>query len=109
MIIFFLTLFVISIILLIPAILLQSNGADNGVFSSNITAGAFGARSNEILVKFTSYCATIFIVSALLLSIHFIRISEIQEVEETIQAPTEQTEMIEEPNEDEAVTLPLSE
>ncbi|MGL4561128.1 MAG: preprotein translocase subunit SecG [Brevinema sp.] len=73
MIIFLLTIFVISIVLLIPAILLQTNGADNGVLSSNITAGAFGAKSNEILVKFTSWMATVFIASALLLSIHFVK------------------------------------
>jgi protein translocase SecG subunit len=106
MIIFLLTLFIISIVLLIPAILLQSNGADNGMFSSNITAGAFGARSNEVLVKFTTYCVTIFIVSALLLSIHFIRATEVS------AAPTgdtiEQTIPVEETTED-IVPLPISE
>ncbi|MGL4388729.1 MAG: preprotein translocase subunit SecG [Brevinema sp.] len=77
MIIFLLTIFVISIILLIPAILLQTNGADNGVFSSNITAGAFGAKSNEILVKFTSWMAIAFVASALLLSIHYVKASSV--------------------------------
>lgn len=78
MIIFLLTVFVISIILLIPAILLQTSGADNGVLASNMTAGAFGAKSNEVLVKFTAWMATLFLVSALLLSIHFVRASKIQ-------------------------------
>ncbi len=77
MIIFLLTLFIISIVLLIPTILLQTNGANNGMMSAQSMAGAFGARSNEILVKFTAYCVTVFITTALLLSIHFIRLSNV--------------------------------
>lgn len=74
MIIFLFTIFVIAVILLIPAILLQST-AETGIFSSNITAGAFGARSNEVLVKFTAWCTFIFVVSALAMSIYFVRSS----------------------------------
>lgn len=75
MIIFLFTVFIISIVLLIPAILIQSNGSDNGIFSANITAGAFGARSNEILVKFTAYCAAVFMLSALAMSVYFVKLS----------------------------------
>ena len=107
MIIFLLTIFIISIVLLIPTILLQTNGANNGMLSSNITAGAFGARSNEILVKFTSYCITVFIASALLLSIHFIRLDK-EFVEEDIPA-TEMTTEAETVTEEEANALPITE
>ena len=107
MIIFLLTIFIISIVLLIPTILLQTNGANNGMLSSNITAGAFGARSNEILVKFTSYCITVFIVSALLLSIHFIRLDK-EFVEEDIPT-TEMTTEAETVTEEEANALPIAE
>ena len=107
MIIFLLTIFIISIVLLIPTILLQTNGANNGMLSSNITAGAFGARSNEILVKFTSYCITVFIVSALLLSIHFIRLDK-EFVEEDIPT-TEMTTEAETVTEEEAKALPITE
>lgn len=107
MIIFLLTLFVISIILLIPTILLQSNGANNGMMSSNITAGAFGARSNEILVKFTSYCIATFILCALLLSIHYIRLSSVSYEAPDTQAPV--TETIEDIPFDEEGSLPLAE
>ncbi|MGL5254117.1 MAG: preprotein translocase subunit SecG [Brevinema sp.] len=74
MIIVLFTLFIISIVLLIPAVLLQST-SDTGIFSSNITAGAFGARSNEILVKFTAWCAGIFILTALAMSYYFVQSS----------------------------------
>ncbi|MGL5956120.1 MAG: preprotein translocase subunit SecG [Brevinema sp.] len=103
MIIFLLTLFVISIVLLIPAILIQTNGADNGVMSSQAIAGAFGARSNEILVKFTAYCVTIFISSALLLSINFIRASNIDYTTEDTQTVQETIPV------DDNVGLPLAE
>jgi len=108
MIIFLLTIFIISIVLLIPTILLQTNGANNGMLSSNITAGAFGARSNEILVKFTSYCITVFIVSALLLSIHFIRLNN-EFVEDENLPTAEMTTEAETVTEDEANALPIAE
>ena len=107
MIIFLLTIFIISIVLLIPTILLQTNGANNGMLSSNITAGAFGARSNEILVKFTSYCITVFIASALLLSIHFIRLDK-EFVAKDIPT-TEMTTEAETVTEEEANALPIAE
>lgn len=75
---FLLVLFVLSIFLLIPTILIQSSGADNGMMSSNITAGAFGAKSNEILVKFTSYLVASFLILALVLSIHYIRLGRME-------------------------------
>lgn len=109
MIIFFLTIFILTIILLIPTILLQATGADNGVFSSNITAGAFGARSNEILVKFTSWLVTIFIGMALILSIYFIRISTpYSSVDKAINPNTTQSTSVEE-EEPIDTSLPLSE
>jgi len=105
MIIFFLTIFVLTIILLIPTILIQASGADNGVFSSNITAGAFGARSNEILVKFTSWLVAIFIGVALLLSIYFIQVSSpYNSPEDTISPNTTQSTPI-----DGTQNTPLSE
>ena len=107
MIIFLLTIFIISIVLLIPTILLQTNGANNGMLSSNITAGAFGARSNEILVKFTSYCITVFIASALLLSIHYIRDNEL--IEDEALPTTEMTTEAETVTEEEANALPIAE
>ncbi len=91
MIIFLLTLFTISIILLIPTIMLQSSGANNGMMNSSAIAGAFGAKSNEILVKFTSYCVALFILTALLLSIYFIRTSV--NYTEAPAAPQQSTEM----------------
>lgn len=108
MIIFLLTIFIISIVLLIPTILLQTNGANNGMLSSNITAGAFGARSNEILVKFTSYCITVFIASALLLSIHFIRLNS-EFVEEDLPTTEMTTEAETTITEEEANALPIAE
>ena len=109
MIIFLLAIFIISIVLLIPTILLQTNGANNGMLSSNITAGAFGARSNEVLVKFTSYCVAAFILSALLLSIHFIRINT-DFVETDVPAQSEMTETTaDQITEEEASALPIKE
>lgn len=89
MIIFLFTIFVISILLLIPAILLQST-AETGIFSSNITAGAFGARSNEVLVQFTAWCTVIFVASALAMSIYIVRSTRVNiapAVQEAPQAP----------------------
>ena len=97
MIIVLFTLFVISIVLLIPAVLLQST-SETGIFSSNITAGAFGARSNEVLVKFTAWCTTIFILSALAMSYYFVQSSRPATLQEPAvqQAPVGPTETPEE-------------
>lgn len=108
MIIFLLTVFVISIVFLIPTILLQTNGADNGVMSTAAIAGAFGAKSNEILVKFTAYCVTAFIVSALLLSIHFIKAGEYTDPSSDIQN-VENVENTETATPEEGLNLPITE
>ncbi|MGL4366828.1 MAG: preprotein translocase subunit SecG [Brevinemataceae bacterium] len=104
MIIFLLTLFIISIILLIPTIMLQS-GSDGGIMSSNITSGAFGAKSNEILIKFTSWLVTIFMVSALLLSIHFVKSSNLSYSD----TASDSSEVIEEALPVDDSTLPIPE
>ena len=62
-----LIIFFISIILLIPTILMQSgSGADAGMFGTDLTMGAFGAKTSEVLVKFTGWLVVIFLTSAFL-------------------------------------------
>ncbi len=65
---FLLIVFIITVILLIPTILLQSgSGAQSGMFGSDITLGAFGAKTSEVLVNFTKWLVGIFLVTAFLL------------------------------------------
>ncbi len=108
MIIFLLTLFTLSVILLIPTIMLQSNGANNGMMGSSAMSGAFGAKSNEILVRFTSYCVAVFIFSALLLSIHFIRANRAYEDTDALPQQVQTLDFTDELPED-GVALPISE
>ncbi|OHD53717.1 MAG: preprotein translocase subunit SecG [Spirochaetes bacterium GWF1_51_8] len=66
---FLLILFIIVVILIIPVILMQSgSGAETGMFGSNITLGAFGAKSSEVLLKVTRWLVAIFLALAFLLS-----------------------------------------
>ena len=63
-----LVIFIIDIVLIIPVILLQSgSGAQSGVFGSDMAMGAFGAKTSEVLVRFTKWLVGIFFVLAFLL------------------------------------------
>ncbi len=74
---FLMIIFILDIILLVPVILMQSgSGAQSGVFGSDLTMGAFGAKTSEVLVKFTQWLVGIFIVSAFLMG--YIKIKEMQ-------------------------------
>jgi protein translocase SecG subunit len=65
---FLLIIFVIAVILIIPLILMQSgSGADAGMFGSDLTLGAFGAKSSEVLLKFTRWLVAIFMFAAFML------------------------------------------
>jgi len=71
-------IFIVDIIILIPLILMQSgSGAQSGMFGSDLTLGAFGAKTSEVLVKFTRWMVIIFFVSAFFLG--YIKIKERQE------------------------------
>jgi len=53
-------IFIIDVALLIPTILMQSgSGAEAGMFGSSLTMGAFGAKTSEVLVKFTRWLVAI--------------------------------------------------
>lgn len=121
--------FVIDVVLLIPVILMQSgSGADAGMFGGDITMGAFGAKTSEVLVKFTKWLVTIFMVTAFFLG--FIKIQEtkiknpnqrqnIQPTEQPVSQPTDELPT-EQPTEDasaetesaqpadESITLPIA-
>jgi len=64
------TIFFISCILLVAAVLLQPGKTDAGaLFTSNISSSAFGPRGTAtVLSKLTIAAATIFMLSALLIS-----------------------------------------
>jgi protein translocase SecG subunit len=63
-----LIIFILSIILLIPVILLQSgSGAQSGLMGNDLTMGAFGAKTSEVLVNFTKWLLAIFLTSAFIL------------------------------------------
>jgi protein translocase SecG subunit len=64
-----LVLFIISVILLVPTILLQSgSGAQSGLFGGDITMGAFGAKTSEVFVNFTMWLVGAFLALAFILS-----------------------------------------
>jgi protein translocase SecG subunit len=72
---FLMVIFILDIILLVPTILLQSgSGAQSGVFGSDLTMGAFGAKTSEVLVNFTKWLVGIFFATAFLMS--YIKIRE---------------------------------
>ena len=74
---FLLIIFIIDIVLLIPVILMQAgSGAQSGIFGGDITLGAFGAKTSEVLVKFTVWLVAIFFVLALLLN--YIKVRELK-------------------------------
>ncbi len=70
-------IFILDVILLVPVILMQSgSGAQSGVFGSDLTLGAFGAKTSEVLVRFTKWLVGIFLASAFLMG--YIKIKEVQ-------------------------------
>jgi protein translocase SecG subunit len=70
-----LIIFVLDLILLIPIILLQSgSGAQAGVFGGDMTFGAFGAKTSEVLVNMTKWLVGIFLAAAFLLG--YIKVQE---------------------------------
>jgi len=70
-----LIVFVIVVVLLIPSILLQSgSGAQSGIIGNDLTMGAFGAKSSEVLVKFTKYLIGAFLL--LSFAMGYIKIQE---------------------------------
>jgi protein translocase SecG subunit len=90
-------IFIIDVALLIPTILMQSgSGAEAGMFGSSLTMGAFGAKTSEVLVKFTRWLVAIFMVSAFLLGFLKVREHKRFAVEpatvETMPAPDTDTE-----------------
>ncbi len=68
-------IFILDIILLVPVILLQSgSGAQSGMFGSDLTMGAFGAKTSEVLVNFTKWLVGIFFVCAFVMG--YIKVKE---------------------------------
>lgn len=66
---FLLVLFIIVVLLLVPVILLQSgSGAQSGMFGSDLAMGAFGAKTNEVLVNFTKILVGLFLILAFAMS-----------------------------------------
>ncbi len=88
---FLLIIFIIVVILLIPTILMQSgSGAQSGMFGNDMTMGAFGAKTSEVLVKFTQWLVGIFMILALILG--YLRIQETKSLMRKNQpVPAEQT------------------
>lgn len=86
-----LIIFIVDVLIMIPVILMQSGtGADAGMFGSNLTLGAFGAKSNEVLNNFTKWLVIIFFASTLLMGLIKVRevkaytaVSQQQNVQET--------------------------
>lgn len=72
---FLLIIFIVTVLLLIPTILLQSgSGAQSGIFGGDITLGAFGAKSSEVLVNFTKWLVGIFMLTSFLMG--YIKVQE---------------------------------
>lgn len=72
---FLLIIFIVTVLLLIPTILLQSgSGAQSGIFGGDITLGAFGAKTSEVLVNFTKWLVGIFMVTSFLMG--YIKVQE---------------------------------
>lgn len=72
---FLLIIFIVAVLLLIPTILLQSgSGAQSGIFGGDITLGAFGAKTSEVLVNFTKWLVGIFMVTSFLMG--YIKVQE---------------------------------
>lgn len=84
---FLLIIFVIDVLLLIPIILMQSgSGAEAGMFGSNLTMGAFGAKTSEVLTNFTKILVGIFMVLAFLLG--YLKIVETKNITPDIPSQT---------------------
>ncbi|MFN4216338.1 MAG: preprotein translocase subunit SecG [Brevinematales bacterium] len=73
-------IFILDVILLIPVVLMQSgSGAQAGLFGSDFAAGAFGAKTSEVLVNFTKWLVAIFFLTALGVAyLHLPRTAKIQ-------------------------------
>jgi preprotein translocase subunit SecG len=90
------TIFFVSCIVLIAAVLLQPGKTDAGaLFTSNVSSAAFGPRGTaSVLSKLTIVAAIIFMLSALLISmpalsgnVSLLSVSMDAPVEETTEAP----------------------
>ena len=76
---FLLIIFFIDVVLLIIVILLQAgSGAEAGMFGSDITMGAFGAKTSEVLLRMTRWLVAIFLVSSFLIG--FLRVQETKKI-----------------------------
>ncbi|URA09859.1 preprotein translocase subunit SecG [Thermospira aquatica] len=87
-------IFVVDVLLLIPVVLMQSgSGAQAGLFGSDFAAGAFGAKTSEVLVSFTKWLVAIFFISSLGLAyLHLPRTPKVPPaVTSTEQAPAAET------------------
>ena len=87
------TIFFLSCIVLIAAVLLQPGKTDAGaLFTSNVSSAAFGPRGTaSVLSKLTIAAAIVFMLSALLISMPALtgNISVLSGAEETSEAPAE--------------------
>ena len=87
------TIFFLSCIVLIAAVLLQPGKTDAGaLFTSNVSSAAFGPRGTaSVLSKLTIVAAIVFMLSALLISMPALtgNISVLSGAEETSEAPAE--------------------
>lgn len=89
---FLLIIFVVSVLLLIPAILLQSgSGAQSGIFGGDLTLGAFGAKTSEVLVNFTKWLVGIFMITSFLMG--WIKVQEAKIYSRPKQQQTENQEI----------------
>lgn len=90
---FLMIVFIIDIIILIPVVLLQSgSGAQSGMFGSELTIGAFGAKTSEVLLKITKWLVGIFFVTAFLMGYIKVRESGAFDNRPRVNQPAEQQE-----------------
>ncbi len=92
MIYFLYTLFILSCLVLVIAVLLQPGKADAGaLFTSSVSSTAFGPRGTQtLLAKITIAAAALFMLTALALSLPYFTgaRSVLQSVDEPDAAPT---------------------
>ncbi|HUR97130.1 MAG TPA: preprotein translocase subunit SecG [Pyrinomonadaceae bacterium] len=87
------TVFFVSCVMLIAAVLLQPGKTDAGaLFTSNVSSAAFGPRGTaSVLSKLTIAAAVVFMLSALLISMPALsgNVSVLSGVDGTSEAPAE--------------------
>ena len=88
------SIFFISCLVLVAAVLLQPGKTDAGaLFTSNVSSAAFGPRGTaSVLSKLTIVAAVIFMLSALMLSMPALT-GSVSVLQSTTEAPAEQQQL----------------